>query len=547
MLFPWFHPSLPVRNLKAVTFILALLLILYSVHISLHARVTDVSAIPKSSTKASSRPKNDNGYSPEAIKRRIQAAQTQAQALTKNQSTTPEDAVAEYKRRYRRDPPPGFTEWAQFALDHNSKVIDDFDQIDRDLAPYRTAEAQQVFRQLRGQIEDLPHTRRVVIQNGAMNASRGYMYDNHWKHLLAPFLPALPNNTFYMSTIDEPRILSKPGFQPDKIEFEDRSGQSIEDLVKGSCTQVPGELTRHLDDEKDVCKFSEPGKLHALIESPSTMSYTHSLIPILSFGRMSAFRDILMPCPCYFGHTLVESETVSFWDKKPAIYWRGSSTGGRASRFNWKQGHRQRFVSFVQSLQNAAQTLSASRYFSGNVETPENKQIILFKDVFDVHMGRYLQCEQNGDKSACKNMELELGTASFEPEDTSQYYRYLFDLDGNSMSTRFYRLLSRQAVVLKQTWFEEWHDDRLIPWAHYIPITMSMEELPALIDFLINDPEGERISAEIAKAGSNWSQQVLRKIDMSIYVYRLLLELTGLYGPVDALEAGDRAFTGTKL
>jgi hypothetical protein len=53
-------------------------------------------------------------------------------------------------------------------------------------------------------------------------------------------------------------------------------------------------------------------------------------------------------------------------------------------------------------------------------------------------------------------MELELGAASFEPEDTTQYYRYLFVLDGNSMSTRFYRLLSRQAVVLKQTWFEEW-------------------------------------------------------------------------------------------
>ncbi|KAJ5111993.1 glycosyl transferase family 90 domain-containing protein [Penicillium argentinense] len=72
----------------------------------------------------------------------------------------------------------------------------------------------------------------------------------------------------------------------------------------------------------------------------------------------------------------------------------------------------------------------------------------------------------------------------------------LFDLDGNSTSTRFYRLLSRRAVVLKQTWFHEWHDDRLIPWAHYILVTMSMEELPALMDFLINDPEGEQLSAE---------------------------------------------------
>ncbi|KAJ5367836.1 hypothetical protein N7541_001777 [Penicillium brevicompactum] len=489
----------------------------------------------------------DISYSPAAIKFRIQAAQTQARALLENQSTSPEEAVTKYKRRYRRDPPAGFMEWVQFALDHNSKFIDNFDQINRYLAPYRTAEAQEIFRQLNEQTEDWPYTRRVIVQNGKMNTSRGYMYEGYWKQLLAPFLPALPNTTLYMSTIDEPRILSKPGFQPERIEFQDRAGQSIEHLVKDSCTQVPGELRRHLDDEKDVCKFSEPGKLHALIKSPSTMSYTHSLIPILSFGRMSAFRDILIPCPCYFAHTLVESETMSFWDKKSAVYWRGSSTGGRASKFNWKQGHRQRFVSFVQSLQNAAKTLSATRFFNGNVETPEDKQIMLFKDVFDVHMGRYLQCERNGDKSACKDMELEMGPASFEPEDTSQHYRYLFDLDGNSMSTRFYRLLSRKAVVLKQTWFEEWHDDRLIPWAHYIPVTMGMKEVPALINFLVNDPQGVQLSAEIAQAGSNWSQQVLRKIDMSIYVYRLLLELRELYSPVDSLEGDNRQPTEAGL
>jgi hypothetical protein len=76
------------------------------------------------------------------------------------------------------------------------------------------------------------------------------------------------------------------------------------------------------------------------------------------------------------------------------------------------------------------------------------------------------------------------------------------------MSKGVYRLLSRRAVVLTQTWFRGWHDDCVIPWAHYLPFTMEMEELPALVVFLINDTEGERLSAEIAswlhvvKAGS---------------------------------------------
>jgi hypothetical protein len=63
-----------------------------------------------------------------------------------------------------------------------------------------------------------------------------------------------------------------------------------------------------------------------------------------------------------------------------------------------------------------------------------------------------------------------------------------------------------------------------------------MEELPSLMDFLINSREGERLSANIAQAGYDWSRLVLREIDMSLYVYRLLLELAEIYGPVDPLE-----------
>ncbi|KAM4056554.1 glycosyl transferase family 90 domain-containing protein [Hirsutella rhossiliensis] len=224
---------------------------------------------------------------------------------------------------------------------------------------------------------------------------------------------------------------------------------------------------------------------------------------------------------------------MPFLGKETALYWRGSSTGGQATRLNWRHGHRERFVSFTQSLQNAAQVLGASSFLGLKTDKLNKEQIKLFQEVFDVHMGAYIQCVDE----ACSEMERVLGPADREPEDTTSNYRYLFDIDGNSMSTRFYRLLSRQAVVLKQTWFQEWHDDRLIPWAHYIPVTMTMEELPALIDFLVNDPEGEALSAEIALAGSARSREVLREIDMSIYIYRLLLEMAELYDPKNATDS----------
>jgi hypothetical protein len=152
---------------------------------------------------------------------------------------------------------------------------------------------------------------------------------------------------FYMSTIDEPRILSKSGEQSVRIQFTVSSGRSTENLVKNSSSQIPRELTSRLGHEKDVCQFPEPGKLHALISSLSSFSYIHSPIPILSCGRMSSFRDILIPCPCYVAHPLLGDDEVPFLDKKPGLYWRDSSNGGQARRFNWRFGHRQSFVTFI--------------------------------------------------------------------------------------------------------------------------------------------------------------------------------------------------------
>ncbi|KAJ5579929.1 uncharacterized protein N7459_005914 [Penicillium hispanicum] len=467
----------------------------------------------------------DHDYSPAAIRCRIESALERARLLANqtSQSSTPEEAVAEYRRRYQRNPPSGFQQWVQFAQEHGSQVIDDFDQIDRDLEPYRTPEGRRVLRTIKEQQVEYHRTKRITITNGSMSSTWGYMYDSEWRRLVDPFLHHLPDSLFFLSTIDEPRILSTSGPPPDFISFDDRGGESVEDLVKDSCSQLPRKLTSRLGHEKDVCQFDNPGDLHALIASPNSFLYTHSLLPMMSFGRMSAFRDILIPCPCYAAHPFSEDD-VPFLDKKPGLYWRGSSTGGRAGQFTWRSGHRERFVMFMQSLQKAASALDAGQYFGSKADNVDKKQVKLFKDSIDVHMGAYIQC----DDEACKDMQRIIGESDIESEDTASNYRYLFDIDGNTMSTRFYRLLSQQAVVLKETWFHEWHDDRLIPWAHYIPITMSMEEIPAVMNFLVNDPDGERLSAEIAHFGSTWSRKVLREVDMSIYLYRLMLELAEL-------------------
>ena len=56
--------------------------------------------------------------------------------LLSRQSTTLKKAVAEYNRRYGRNPPKGFDQWWDFAQKHNVKIVDDYDTLFEDLAPF---------------------------------------------------------------------------------------------------------------------------------------------------------------------------------------------------------------------------------------------------------------------------------------------------------------------------------------------------------------------------------------------------------------------------
>ena len=63
-------------------------------------------------------------------------AQAKFRKMIKGQSKTLADAVKEYKRRYGRNPPKGFDEWFEFAKENGAKIIDEYDQVVRDLEPF---------------------------------------------------------------------------------------------------------------------------------------------------------------------------------------------------------------------------------------------------------------------------------------------------------------------------------------------------------------------------------------------------------------------------
>ena len=211
------------------------------------------------------------------------------------------------------------------------------------------------------------------------------------------------------------------------------------------------------------------------------------------------------------------------WSKKlNKVYWAGSTTGCRnrehlAGEPSW-QSHRPRFVEMTRQL-------SPDRMFSflaqqaNGVWTKYSSNEILGQ-LYNTKFSGAVQC----DEKECERMKeyYQIG----EPEDRYEPFKYrlLMDLDGNTFSGRFYDFLRSHSCPLKQTIFREWHDERLYPWVHYVPVSTGMEDLPEIVRYLALTDEGSAIAKTIADNGIKAYERMLRREDMAIYLYRLFLE-----------------------
>lgn len=147
--------------------------------------------------------------------------------------------------------------------------------------------------------------------------------------------------------------------------------------------------------------------------------------------------------------------------------------------------------------------------------------------LYDVGFTRIMQCLRR----QCRAQRGFFPPGAWADKDAALQSRLVFDLDGNGISGRYYKLLASKSLPLKQTLLREWHDERLVPWVHYVPVSQSLEELPELVLYLTSTASGQRRAEEMAGKGQDWHGKALRKEDMAVYVYRLMLELARLQDP----------------
>ena len=69
--------------------------------------------------------------------------------MIENQSKSLEQAIANYKKRYQREPPPGFDDWYRVAVRLNATIIDEYDTVMTMFEPYWGISARELRARVR--------------------------------------------------------------------------------------------------------------------------------------------------------------------------------------------------------------------------------------------------------------------------------------------------------------------------------------------------------------------------------------------------------------
>ncbi|KAI4223823.1 MAG: hypothetical protein LQ349_007359 [Xanthoria aureola] len=296
----------------------------------------------------------------------------------------------------------------------------------------------------------------------------------------------------------------------------------------------------------DLCTMGpEIQDQHGFLYSGSTVIPTKRLVPVFGECKVNVNSDILFPANMYWKHDerydYDEKHDDLDWEhKSDSMIWRGVTSGGAQTSDNWQKMHRQRLVRIVNSTIMANQPV---RILSEQPEKPgeyENFRHFHPADFAanhtDVGFTESMSCVPD---CAFYNDVFSMKPKAPFPEQFKQ--KYLVDVDGHSFSGRWHAFIESKSLGIKATIFREWHDSRLFAWRHFVPMDNRYDDVYSILTYFIGVgvppeeravgptddayvPRHEAEGKRLANQGREWAKKVLRREDIEIYMFRLLLE-----------------------
>ncbi|KAF3904194.1 hypothetical protein AA313_de0210101 [Arthrobotrys entomopaga] len=345
--------------------------------------------------------------------------------------------------------------------------------------------------------------------------------------------------------------------------FFDQSGKPYMDLASKSCppdsyVRSPGNHIHKIESyfkdpasgiilnynlSTDLCTVGPLiSNLHGFLLSSSDTIATQKLVPIFGECKVNVNNDILFPANKYYDvddtdYTYNPTNDFEWEDKEDVMFWRGVTSDGTQIDINetWRNLGRHRFVAFTNAT-NLGDTKVKMLRSAGEAKVMDYDPALYPVANFagrktDVGFDKIQWCVPHCEY-ILKEIEARRGVESMDVFK----YKYLPDLDGHSFSGRWHAFLKSRSVGMKATIFKEWHDERLKEWVHFVPLDYRFDELYTVLayfmglereyvgDEMFYVPEHDGQAEGIANRGREWADKVLRKEDIEIYMFRLMLE-----------------------
>jgi len=324
----------------------------------------------------------------------------------------------------------------------------------------------------------------------------------------------------------------------------------------------------------DPCNHPHLQGLYGNFVRPRALTAYDEFIPLFSASKYAINNDILLPSPEDWSLSIFEEETRSLpWTgKKNILHWRGPASGGANSVRNWRRFHRHRFVSMMNCSQIAIaeETLQSGNSSMRGLGPAKNFRLLpnndynlenynrskghgladwveSWSDVQFTNMVCDTKSKLNpiGRFCAYNRGIYELAEDSgFEK--SIEVHKYIPILDGDGAADGFLDVLRSTSVPIKASLFRNWYDSRIVPWVHFVPMDNTFMDIYGIMEYFVGTDipahKGQKIytwdnqdksrnrnghdeaARRIAMAGHDWSRKVLRREDMLIYVWRLLIE-----------------------
>lgn len=283
----------------------------------------------------------------------------------------------------------------------------------------------------------------------------------------------------------------------------------------------------------DPCFQPHLRSLHATFIEPISMHTTQELIPLFGGSKLPGNNEILIPGAMYLTDNTFYSggsnHGPSWGRKTSSVSWRGVASGGRHKATNWMHFQRLRLIEMLNGTtvrnleQNDARAMTFQMPPTYQYDFPRRRQKGLGQWLSEHADAGFVEllCFP---RDNCDYLSDYFHEVPSVPMDKQYVHKFLPDVDGNSFSARYRGLLLSTSLPLKATVYAEWHDDRLQPWLHYVPMDNTLQDLYSILDYFTRDEKGDSAARMIAETGQTWGNMVLRREDMLLYVWRLLLE-----------------------